>query len=69
MTNFLENIILDKKIREIDVASHLSVKKSKVLTNFLDISILDRKIREILLNLQPQSQLNLKSRFPDPESG
>ena len=69
MMNFLENIILDKKICEIDVASHLSVKKSKVLTNFLDISILDRKIREILLNLQPQSQLNLKSRFPDPESG
>ena len=27
MMNFLENIILDKKIREIDVASHLSVKK------------------------------------------
>ena len=41
--NFLENIILDKKICEIDMASHLSVKKSKVLTNFLDISILDRK--------------------------
>ena len=42
---------LDKKIREIDVARHLSVKKSKVLTNFLDIStILDRKIREINRN-------------------
>ena len=50
MTNFLENIILDKKIREIDVASHLSVKKSKVLTNFLDIGTLDRKIREINRN-------------------